>query len=130
MAPINIERNLDRGKKLLEKSKESGITVKEGNKFSITKEFRDKMLENINEILTQAKAIQIKNPDGSLSFRIQNIAPGSIYNKLNIENGDIITGINGKGLTDVNQIMSLFGQLKDRDQYEINVLRGRRRANI
>ena len=120
---IKVERNLERGKKLLQASQNTGISVTGDNKFKIKKSLRDSMLGNIGEVLTQARAIQIKNPDGSLSFRMQEIVPGSIYSKLNIENGDIITKINGKGFTSVNDVMSLFGQLKERDQYEINIVR-------
>ena len=120
---LRLERNLSKAKKLLKKNHHSGIRVTGGNKFAIKKALRDEMLGNINEVLTQARAVQIKNPDGSLSFRIQEIVPGSIYSKLNIENGDIVTGINGKKFTNVNEIMSLFGQLKEKDHYEISVLR-------
>ncbi len=120
---IKVERNPVKGKKLLEKSKDTGIKVSEGNKFKIKKSLRDEMLGNISEVLTQARAIQIKNPDGTIAFRMQEIIPGSIYSKLNIENGDIIKGINGKNFTNMNEIMSLFGQLRERDHYEINILR-------
>ncbi len=120
---IRIERNPERGKKLLQAAQDTGIRVSGDNKFKIKKSLRDSMLSNIGEVLTQARAVQIKNPDGSLSFRMQEIVPGSIYSKLNIENGDIITKINGKGFTSVNDVMSLFGQLKERDHYEISVMR-------
>ena len=104
--------------------------VNEGDTFKIKKDVRDKLLENISEVMTQARAIQIKNPDGTLAFRMQEIVPGSIYSQLNIKDGDIITGINGKRFTNINELMSLFGQLKDIDHFEIGLKREGKAKNL
>jgi type II secretion system protein C len=109
------------GKDLLKKT-DNRISG-EGNKFKIKKSLRDELLGNIGDVLTQARAIQIKNPDGSLSFRMTEVVPGSIYSQLNIQNDDIITAINGKKITNINELMAMFGQLKNNDQYDITVKR-------
>lgn len=108
------------GRKLL--PKKDGIG-KKGNKYTIKKKLRDDLLSNIGEVLTQAKAVQIKNPDGSLAFRMTEIVPGSIYSQLDIQDGDIVTGINGKKFTNLNELMSMFGKLKENDNYDITVKR-------
>jgi type II secretion system protein C len=128
-SPIKIERDPKKGKKLLANSNIKGI-VNEGDTFKIKKDVRDKLLENISEVMTQARAIQIKNPDGTLAFRMQEIVPGSIYSQLNIKDGDIITGINGKRFTNINELMSLFGQLKDIDHFEIGLKREGKAKNL
>ena len=71
------------------------------------------MLGNISSILTQARAIPITNGDGSLSFKITEIVPGSIYSQLNIKENDIITGINGKSVSSINEVTSLLGKVRD-----------------
>lgn len=110
------------GKKALSDSQDTGI-LNEGNKFKIKKTLRDEMLTNISEVLTQARAVQIKNPDGSLAFKMTEIVPGSVYSKLNLQNEDIITHINGKKITNLNEIMSLFGKIKEVDQLSLTVSR-------
>ncbi|EQC51032.1 PDZ domain-containing protein [Bacteriovorax sp. DB6_IX] len=94
-----------------------------GNRYTIKKSVRDNLLANIGEVLTQARAIQIKNPDGTLSYKMVDVVPGSIYSQLDIQNGDIVTGINGKKITSLNELMSMFGKLKQNDSYEISVKR-------
>jgi len=94
-----------------------------GNKYSIKKSVRDQLLSNIGEVLTQARAIQIKNPDGTLSYKMTDVVPGSIYSQLDIQNGDIVTGINGKKITSLNELMSMFGKLKQNDSYELTIKR-------
>lgn len=107
----------------------NGIQGK-GNKFSIKKSVRDQLLSNIGEVLTQARAIQIKNPDGTLSYKMADVVPGSIYSQLNIQNGDIVTGINGKKITSMNEMMSMFGKLKENDSYEITISRDGNEQNL
>ena len=98
-----------------------GDIVNMGNSFKIKKSLRAEMLDNISEVLTQARAVQIRNPDGTLSFRMTEIVPGSIYSKLNIQDGDTISGINGKKFTNVGQLMELFGRIKDIDEFQVTL---------
>jgi type II secretory pathway component PulC len=90
-----------------------------GNNFKIKRAFRDKMINNMSEVLTQAKAIQITNPDGSLSFKMTEVVPGSIYSQLDIQNDDVITSINGKKIENLNELMGLLGRVKEIDKFQI-----------
>jgi type II secretory pathway component PulC len=117
-----------KGKKLLQSTNPMIKNV--GNNFKIKKQLRDKLIGNMSEVLTQAKAIQITNPDGSLSFKMTEIVPGSIYSNLNIENNDIITSINGKKIENLNELMSLLGRIKDIDQFQIGVQKNGKNENL
>ena len=94
-----------------------------GNTFNIKKTLRNEMLSNISEVLTQARAVQIQNPDGTLSFKMTEIVPGSIYSQLNIKDGDIVTGINGKKFTNIGELMTLFNQIANIDQFQVTLNR-------
>ncbi len=112
-----------KGKKLIDNLNiDKGIT-NEGNSFKIKNSIREEMLGDISNVLTQARAIQIKNPDGSLSFKMTEIVPGSIYSKLNIKDGDILTKIDGKEIRNLNEVMNLFGRIKDIENLSITVKR-------
>lgn len=110
------------GSKLIAETKNDSIK-QTGNSFTIKKSYRDQMLKNVGTLLTQARAIPIKNPDGTLSFKMVEIVPGSPFSQLNVQNGDIITSINGKKYSNINELMALFGQLKNNDKYSISVKR-------
>lgn len=131
--PVNKQTKEDLGvrpaKKITTPIKNDEIEA-EGNKFAIKKSLRDKLLSNIGDVLTQARAIQIKNPDGSLSFKMTEIVPGSIFSNLNIQDGDIITGVQGKKIENVNELMSMFGKLKENDSYELTVKRNGTETNL
>lgn len=96
----------------------------DGSNFTIEKSFIKSKLTNISDILTQARGIQLANPDGSISFKIVEIQPGSVFSHLGIQNEDIITEINGKKISNLNQVMMLFGKLGNLDNLKLNVNRG------
>ncbi len=110
------------GKKLISSTRPKEIT-QVGNKFVIKKSYRDEMLKDISKILTQARAVQMKNPDGSLSFKMTEIVPGSLYSHLGLQNGDVIKGINGEPIKDLNKLMMLFGNIKNIDNAQFTVIR-------
>jgi type II secretory pathway component PulC len=112
--------NPNAGKKLMDNMNDKDIN-NQGNTYKIKKSVRDDLLANISEVLTQARAIQIKNPDGTYSFKMTEIVPGSIYSKLGIQNGDIISEIDGKKIQNLNEIMTKFGTIKDKDHFSLGL---------
>lgn len=95
----------------------------DGVNFKIKKEFLQEKLKDINALLTQARGIKIDNPDGSLSFKIVDIEPGSIYDYLGIQNGDIIKGIDGEPIRNLNEVMKLFGNVANLKTMNLTVSR-------
>jgi type II secretion system protein C len=96
----------------------------DGNNFTIDKSLINEKMANISDILTQARGIQITNPDGTLSFKIVEIQPGGIFSYLGIENNDIITQINGQPINDLNAVMGLFGKITTIDKLNLTIKRG------
>jgi type II secretory pathway component PulC len=94
-----------------------------GNKFTIQKKLLDEKLKDIASVLTQARAIKIQNPDGSLSFKMTEIDPEGIIGYLGIQDQDTITSINGKPIYDLNEIMNLFGRIKDLENLSLGIKR-------
>lgn len=117
------------GKKIIDKLGDKGIK-NVGNHFSIKKSVKNEMLNNISNVLTQAKAIPIRTANGTLNFKITEIVAGSIYSKLNIKNDDIITKINGKPIKSMNEIMNMFGSFRNVDQLSLSVKRDGEEENL
>lgn len=84
----------------------------------------NKSLENFNDLLTQARAVpNIEN--GIINgFRLFGIQPGSLYQKLGAQNGDVIKSVNGIDIKDPATAMSLFQQLQTMNKLEFKVERG------
>lgn len=94
-----------------------------GNKFMIKKDVLDEKLKDIGAILTQARAVKIQNPDGSMSFKMTEMDPEGVFPILGLQEGDIITAINGKPIMDLNEVMSLFGKIKNIENLSLGIKR-------
>lgn len=94
-----------------------------GNNFKIKKAYRETMMNNVSEILTQAKAIQITNPDGSMCFKMTEVVPGSLYTQLDIQENDIVCSVNGKKIDNLNELMGFLGKIREVDNMQIGVNR-------
>jgi type II secretory pathway component PulC len=94
-----------------------------GNKFMIKKDVLDEKLKDIGAILTQARAVKIQNPDGSMSFKMTEMDPEGVFPILGLQEGDIITSINGKPIMDLNEVMSLFGKIKNIENLSLGIKR-------
>lgn len=104
------------------KKKLDGIE-NEGNQYTIEKSFIQDKMKNISDILTQARGVQITNPDGTLSFKIVDVQPGGVFSYLGIQNNDIITKINGKKISNLNEVMGLFGGISNVQSMKITINR-------
>lgn len=95
----------------------------QGNKFNIQKSLLDEKMKDIGSILTQARAIKIQNPDGTMAFRLTEMDPEGIFPYLGLQDQDIITSINGKPIYDMNEVMSMFAKIKNLDQLSLGIKR-------
>lgn len=102
----------------------------DGNSFKIKKNYRDQMVTKMNDILTQARAIQITNPDGTLCFKMTEVVPGSIYTQLNIQENDIVCSINGRKIDNLNELMGMLGRIKEIDAMQIGLKRNGMQENL
>lgn len=105
------------------KSIDESINQSGENEYRISREFINKSLQNINGLMRQARVrpnFANGNPDG---IKIDNIRPFSLFRKMGLNNGDIITGANGKKIKTVNDAMGLYNGLKSSDKVSIQIRR-------
>ena len=96
----------------------------DGNNFEIERDFLKDKMKDVSSILTQAKGIPMRNPDGTMSFKITQVEPGGVFAYLGIENNDVITEINGEPITELNKVLNLFGKVTNLSNLNITVKRG------
>src|SRR5262249_17931208 len=91
--------------------------------FNIPRSEVDKALGDLNSILTQARAVpNFKNgvPSG---YKLFQIVPGSIYEKLGLMNNDTILGLDGQPVNDPGKAFELLNALKTANHLELQVER-------
>jgi general secretion pathway protein C len=112
------------------KGGQSGIEQLAPNQFNVSRTEVDKALSDLNKILTEARAIpHIENgvPGG---FKLIQIVPNSIYDKLGLKDNDILCGVDGDPINDPGKAFELLASLKTRSALELCVKRGGKMNNF
>lgn len=86
--------------------------------------------DNLSHILTQARALPYIEHGKTVGFRISEIVPGSIFEKIGLQNGDVIQRINAQDVDDPGKFFQLYQGLKDERTVAIDMLRGGQRQTL
>lgn len=111
-------------------TKVDGITKIDDSHMQVDRSEVDKALANLNTVLTQARCVPNMEGGKSAGFRCFQIVPGSIFDKIGMQDGDVVCGINGTELVDAGQALQLFEQLKTANSIELCIKRNRQTMNI
>jgi general secretion pathway protein C len=86
-------------------------------------------LQNLDQLMEQAR-IRPHIEDGKASgISITGIKPNTLFRKMRLRNGDIITGVNGTLIESVEDAMQLFGDLSSASEVQLEIKRrGRKRV--
>ncbi len=86
--------------------------------------------DNLSHILTQARALPYVEQGKTVGFRLSEIVPGSIFEKIGLQNGDVIQRINAQDVDDPAKFFQLYQGLKDEHSIAIDLLRGGQRQTL
>ncbi len=83
----------------------------------------DKTLADLNKVATQARIVPSFKNGVANGFKLFSIRPGSIYSSIGVQNGDVITRINGFDINSPDKALEVYGRLKDARNVEIDLER-------
>jgi general secretion pathway protein C len=100
------------------------------NNFAIDRAEIDKSMENLNQLFTQIRAVPHFQDGKAAGFRLFAIRQDSVFEKIGLKNGDIISKINGNELTDPARAMSLIQELRSEGHITVDVMRNRQPTTL
>ena len=115
---VVLNRNGEQEILTLDENKEGGgeykdgIAALDGNHYMVQESELDQALQNLPQLLTEARAVPYFRDGHAMGLRLFALKSGSLYEKLGLQNGDILKSINGSPLSDLSQAMQLFERLK------------------
>lgn len=86
--------------------------------------------ENMSQLLTQARALPFIEEGKTVGFRISEIVPGSLYEKIGLQNGDVIQKINSQDVDDPGKFFQMYQGLKEERNISIDLVRGGQRQSL
>jgi general secretion pathway protein C len=103
-----------------------GVGVKKlsDGKFMVDQQEVLASTENMSQILTQARALPFIEQGKTVGFKLSEIIPGSIYEKIGLQNGDVIQRVNSQDVDDPSKFFQLYQGLKNERSIAIDLIRG------
>jgi general secretion pathway protein C len=90
-----------------------GVRKVSDNLYTIDKQVIDGALSNLNNLATQARMVPSFRNGVANGFKLFQIQPGSLYSSIGIENGDVITKINGYEINSPDKALEIYQKLRD-----------------
>jgi general secretion pathway protein C len=107
-----------------------GVKKLSGGKFMVDQKEVLASTENMNQILTQARAVPYLEQGKTVGFRISEIVPGSIYEKIGLVNGDVIQKVNSQEVDDPAKFFQLYQGLRNERNISIDLIRSGQRQTL
>jgi general secretion pathway protein C len=108
----------------------AGVKRLSDSKFMVDQKEVLASTENMSQVLTQARALPYMEQGKTLGFRITEITPGSIYEKIGLQNGDVIQRVNSQDVDDPAKFFQLYQGLRNERSIAIDLLRGGQRQTL
>jgi len=100
------------------------------NRFAVPSGVLDDVMSNFGAVLTQARMVPNLTPDNKTDgFKIFQIRPGSIFEKLGLKDQDVIMRVNSQDLDSFEKATGLFTALRNEKAISIDIVRGGSRLN-
>jgi len=98
----------------------------DGKNFHISSTEVDSHLNDFGSLLNQARMVPYFKDGKHQGFKVKAIDQGSLYEKLGLQNNDIIGAVNGESLADAGgeKLMGLFKLLRNEREFTIEIERG------
>jgi type II secretion system protein C len=93
-------------------------------KFEVSRAEVQQTMENPSQFFTQMRALPHMVNGKTDGFSISQVAPGSVFDQLGLQNGDLLTNINGQPVTNPMQALGLMQAMKTASAIDLVVNRG------
>jgi general secretion pathway protein C len=99
-------------------------------RISLRRSYIDQSMTDMASLMTQVQ-IQPHMEDGvPAGLSLSSIKPNSIFRRMGLRNGDVITGVDGNEITSVDDALKLVDNLKSSSNLSVQLKRRGREKNI
>lgn len=102
-----------------------GIKMVAEGEYEIERAELDAALDNMNQLITQVRAVPHFQGGQSTGFRLFAIRQNSLFDRIGLRNGDIIKRVNGTDVSDASKALGLFQNLRNERQVAVELIRNK-----
>ena len=115
----------DGEKEFVMKIKEAteGLSGRPGSSISLSRHEVTQGLGDLQSVMSQAIVRPFLVKGVQEGFVVTNITPGSLYQKMGLQNGDVVVDVNDKKLESADDLLQLVGVMQDGGNVSVNLMR-------
>lgn len=99
-------------------------------KITLKRSQIESSVENVNELMKQVKIRPHTENGQAAGLMLSSIQRGSIFRRMGLRSGDVITGVNGSNLVSVDDALKLYENMKSSSNMSIEIKRRGRNRTI
>ena len=99
-------------------------------KITLKRSQIESSVKNVNELLKQVKIRPHTENGRAAGLMLSSIQRGSIFRRMGLRSGDIITGVNGSSLVSVDDALKIYENMKSSSNMSIEIKRRGRNRTI
>jgi general secretion pathway protein C len=103
---------------------EDAIACTDEHTCTVERAFVDKLLATPQQLMTQARMAPVVKDGETAGFRVSGIKKGSLATLLGLENGDVVSEINGQRLGNIDDAIAMYQKLRRASHLSVTVERG------
>jgi type II secretion system protein C len=107
-----------------DKNAPSGVKKTGENAYLVDRREVEHAVANLNEVITQARAVPVMTDGKASGFKLFAIRKGSIFDKIGLSDGDVVQRVNDTELSDPSKAVGLLEEIQSMDQIRVNFVRG------
>lgn len=123
VAAVKKKKTTRRGKNKVADELAQHIKKTGDNTYDIEQEGVNKALGDLSSLATQARIVPAFEGGEAVGFKLFSIRPGSLYSKIGVQNGDVISRINGYEMNSPDKALEIYSKLKDAKEISIDLKR-------
>lgn len=112
------------GKTVAIEGAEQAINCSSEHTCTVDRKFVESLLADPRKLMTQARMMPITRDGETAGFRVSRVRKGSLATLIGLENGDVVSEINGQKLGTIDDAMAMYAKLRRANHLSVVVERG------
>ncbi|MGD0291029.1 MAG: type II secretion system protein GspC [Candidatus Binataceae bacterium] len=104
-------------------AKADGVRKVGPNQYAVERTTINSNMQDMSHLLTEVRALPVMQNGATNGFRLSEIQPGSLFQQIGLQDGDVLTSISGEQLTDPARALRMLSTLQTRSDVTLIVLR-------
>jgi general secretion pathway protein C len=107
-----------------------GVSREEGLNYTISRDLIQQGVDNIGQLMSEVRMTPYLKGGNPVGFRLTQIKDDSLFKAMGLQNGDILTSVNGQSILAAEDMMKAYGAIKEGNSFTVTIMRNNRSMTL